>query len=307
MHLINYRSYQEADFSQLMELNKSLIKTWFHHTKEGFVTDKETTWMNLTPRERYLHGGPWNDPKTLRIHIDEFLKFGSIHVVENENKEIIAEIEFHYFEKDKIHIDWMMVSPYSEKMGIGSLLLDKLDEYIQDHGISNITIFTEPEDGTIGFYEKNNYEQDYFSYITRFKNISPNNTKMTWSENEDNLLEFTHGMNDTTDKYLQFLFNCNFKYSKLFNFDTKNSSTILKYDNKDVKIILMTYPVFPDRIRIIITSNYDLTNSDIMKIVNITVKSINQEYKAYFTILDNNEDINDLGWKIIGIIPRLVK
>ncbi len=307
MNLINCRSYRESDFIELMELNKSLVKTWFHHTEEGSVTDKVTTWEKLTPRERYLHGGPWNDPDTLRIHIDEFLTFGQILLIENEHKKIIAEIEFHQFEKDKFHLDWMMVSPYSDKMGMGSLLLDKIDEFIRIAGNSQFTLYTEPEDGTIEFYEKNNFYKGEFSYITRLKSIKPKSNDIIWSENENELLKFTYGMNYTTDKYLQFLMRCNFKYSGLFKVNVKNYSTHVRYDDKDIKIILMAYPVFPDRIRIMVTTNHNLINSEIMNIVNNIINSINQEFKAYFTILDDNEEIEDQGWKIIGIIPNLIK
>ncbi len=290
-----------------MDLNKSLVKTWFHHTENGSVTDKATTWEKLTPRERYLHGGPWNDPDTLRIHIDEFLKFGKILIIENEHQKIIAEIEYHQFEKDKYHLDWMMVSPYSDKMGIGSLLIDKLDELIRAEGENNFKLYTEPEDGTIGFYEKIGFKSDKFSYITRLKAIIPDSNDVTWSESDNELLKFTYGMNDTTDKHLQFLMRCNFKYSRLFSIKVKNYSTYIKFENKDVKIILMGYSVFPDRIRIIITANHELINSEIMKIVNNISNSINREVNAYFTVLDNHEEIKDHGWKIIGIIPKLIK
>jgi GNAT superfamily N-acetyltransferase len=307
MNLINYRPYQESDLIQLMELNKSLVKTWLHYTEEGTVTNQETLWENLTSRERYLHGGPWNDPDTLKIHTDEFLKFGGIHVIENEENEIIAQIEFHQFEEDKFHIDWMMVSPKSDKMGIGSLLIEKLGEFLNNEGYNNIKIYTEPEEGTIGFYEKNKFEKDEFSFLTRFRDIIPIYDDMSWAENKDDLLKFTYGMSDTTDKFLGFLMRCNFKYSRLFKVNTNNYSAIINHRNKEIKIILMSYPVFPKRIRIIVTSGIKLTNQDILNIVNKVVKSIIRESKVYFTILDNNEDTNDKGWKITAIIPNLIK
>jgi hypothetical protein len=90
---LSVRPAADADLRAVMEAHKrrnDFGGKWFTNPYAG---GKEARWEDLTPAQRYLHGGPWMDPQLLALHVRRFAEAkGSVLVAERGGK-VVGEIE----------------------------------------------------------------------------------------------------------------------------------------------------------------------------------------------------------------------
>jgi len=206
---MDIQAFTPHDLEDLVRLNKSLIPIWYG--LEG--TDRITSrWEDLTIKERFLHGGPWNDQQTLKIHTEEFLKFGQIDLIKDQNGQILGEIEYHQHE-DTIHLDWMMIHGTRQLQGLGSLLLHHLVQVAEQDQINEI--WTEPENGVEKFYEKNGFKLLDES-IHRYQ-LKSDNTRESWGEIEYSEIkgQVLSGEANNDRDYLLMLLRSGIRYAEI--------------------------------------------------------------------------------------------
>ena len=127
--MIQISSYQSSDFEQLLSLNLTEQEEWWHVSANLTKTEK-ATWEQLTPFERFAHGGWWSDPQTLKLHLKIMKQAqGKIYLARKKDK-VIGEIELVFGSeiREKIpilrgHIIWLYVHPNHRRKGIAKALI----------------------------------------------------------------------------------------------------------------------------------------------------------------------------------------
>ena len=87
------RPLRDPDLPALLEVHKrrnDFGGRWFTNPYAG---GKEARWEDLTPAQRWLHGGPWMDPQLLALHVRRYAEAeGAILVAERGGK-LVGEVE----------------------------------------------------------------------------------------------------------------------------------------------------------------------------------------------------------------------
>jgi len=64
---ISVRKARKEDYTGIVEVHCSDVEKWYRCVGSEKV---EASYEELTPFERWLHGGPWMDEDTVRLHFD---------------------------------------------------------------------------------------------------------------------------------------------------------------------------------------------------------------------------------------------
>ncbi len=158
------REYEDQDFDQLLQLNLEDQSNWFFGTPDGTLSQRKARWEELTPYERWLHGGWWLDPETLKLYIHVIKKTGSKIFVAEHNEQLIGECDLSIgfdpeFGQLRGHLMWLLTKPTHRKKGVAQKLLSHAMTYLKTRNAEEL--FTEAEDERsenlykkIGFIQK---------------------------------------------------------------------------------------------------------------------------------------------------------
>ena len=90
---VTVRPAAESDLKAVLEIHKAQNDfggSWFTNP---FAGGKEARWDDLTPAQRWLHGGPWMDPQLLALHVRRYAEAkGAVLVAERDGK-VVGEAE----------------------------------------------------------------------------------------------------------------------------------------------------------------------------------------------------------------------
>jgi len=131
---VTVRPATDADAREIFRvLLEAFMVIREHYTDEAFAA--------VTP-----------EPETISHRFAE----GPIWVAEQDNK-IVGTVSL-TTEPEGLYVRSMAVSPGSQKLGIGRMLLDALHAHAAGTGIARIFLFTLPfQSGAMGMYEKHGY------------------------------------------------------------------------------------------------------------------------------------------------------
>jgi len=102
----------------------------------------------------YVLREPWQAPKGSEK--DE-LENNSFHVMAcDENDKVIGVGRLHFNNNDEAQIRYMAVSPEYEKQGVGTFILEALEEHAIENNCK--TIMLHARENALGFYQKKGYE-----------------------------------------------------------------------------------------------------------------------------------------------------
>jgi GNAT superfamily N-acetyltransferase len=293
--LIEFTELKRNQWKDLVELNKKLVQTWFRYSKLN-KKEEEARWQDLSSRERFYHGGPWNDYETLKIHLELFTKFGNVLIgVNSSTRDIIAELEYHISE-NFIHIDWMMVAPEFQNQGIGSVIIRKIEELAQKQDIHELQ--TEPEKGVQYFYEANGFNDNIPKIIQSSKNGCSTNHPQ-WNVEMPNINDLIGDASNTLE-YSKFLMKTEIKYARIFG---KPDPILWREISDGVIAIQRVVSVLNNRVSLLLSSNAPLSLNEIFDGFNTSIKYIPTTESAYVSL---SEELIPT-WTKYSQIKKLVK
>ena len=101
------------------------------------------------------------DKKTAAEYLNDFYESKKfVGYVAEEDGEIIAGLFAHekvWWNNSEVFIEEMFVSPDKQRKGIGTALLNKVQEYVKEHSMAGITLSTNKYAPAPKFYEKNGF------------------------------------------------------------------------------------------------------------------------------------------------------
>jgi len=118
----------------------------------------------LSVEERYLRGGPWMSIETLAIHLNDILLDNQLIAVAEINGKIIGEVEVLFSEEPVrgelrriAHVDVIEVHPDYRGMGVGSALMEFVEDVAVERGAELLTV--QPDKEAEGFYGKLGFDE----------------------------------------------------------------------------------------------------------------------------------------------------
>lgn len=189
----------------LVSLNKLLVQSWYKEI-DGIM--EVVPWENLTAQERFMHGGYWNDPDCLKIHLDSFLQFGNV-LTAKEGEELVGELEYH-IAGDELHLDWIMTHPNFQRQGIATALIKEIEQlHPEIHRIR-----TETEELSKEFYRALSFQEDLQirNYIREHTKFSE---KLDWHTKFE-MPQYLIGIGENTQPYFRHLLRIQPQLAKLF-------------------------------------------------------------------------------------------
>ena len=149
--MIKVREASFSDIKQIVEINIADVREWYHFDIMAREKLGKACYDELTSFERYMHGGPWLDPKTFEQYFKLMKNWGGYIFVAEENGKIVSEIDIviepDFPTKLKAQMQWLFVHPDHRGKGISSALMQHAFDFSRKMGCSFIE--TVPEDEVV--------------------------------------------------------------------------------------------------------------------------------------------------------------
>ncbi len=141
--------FQREEAEALLELNLIEQGKWFHGSPDGQLTKEPASWEELTPYERWLHGGWWLDPDTLALYLDVIEETQGVILVAEKNGKFIGELDLAIgydpiFKETRAHLLWLVVHPKHRRKGVAKRLVQAAATVARKRGAQ--ALYTEAED-----------------------------------------------------------------------------------------------------------------------------------------------------------------
>ena len=133
------------DTFEIVSCNIDDVEKWRHFDQMKFLD--EASWDELTPFERYMHGGPWLDPQTFRIHFETVKEANGDIIIAEYNDKVIGELDYVVDSDDEstyMSILWLLTRPKYRRKGVATALMKHVISKAKELGCEKI--FIEPED-----------------------------------------------------------------------------------------------------------------------------------------------------------------
>lgn len=186
---ITVRPAISADTSQIVEIYKSHIETWYDNP---LTKTTKTTYEKLTPLQRFLHKGWWLDVNYCKTHLERHTSRNDLVVVaESQSGKLIGEAEVWFDTEPEPFGKYGMVktlvehSDYAE-MGVQQALLRYIIKSFPAAGYANVDITPSRAGGSFATLRRFEFEPLWDTRILNAKvdNIKPHsgNVKFTVAE-----------------------------------------------------------------------------------------------------------------------------
>jgi len=291
-----------TDYLDILELNKTLVDEWMSYDSKREHKD-EKNWEELSADDRFMQGGPWLDPTTLKIHCDEFLKFGNIISMRDTRGKLIGELEYHII-NNCAHLDWMMINPELHSKGKGSELLKYFILLMKNQNVEKIE--TEPEEGIEHFYRKNDFTE-VMPLVTTYHRLG--------DDIDNKIYRFTNGSGNpkniftgdvvNTSTYTRFLLGTTELYGKVFGYDkVPVRYTEVEYNDYKIQVIVRDLIPMVNNSLVIIAHNPEikLDKIDTERIVNVVIDEMGSTNRYVLSTLGA---IPNTEWDIFRIFPKM--
>ncbi len=292
----------KEDLEELLNINLTLVDKWYHYSPDYKKANNPVTWDELSEWERYLHGGAWNSPHLLKIHVDLFLRIGNIMVLKEQGN-IIGELEYHLYD-NYAHIDWLMISKNYQNSGKGITMIKLFTEYLNENNPEIKYIYTEPESGVEYFYKSIGFNtvKQYSEYRSPSMPTDTIISSLNWVNGIPELYEYNYGILPNNPHYIKFFLKLNSQMAKAFNSSGKTRYTSINYRDHNYILIEMIYSALPYRSRIIISSTHALNKEEINRFLKVAEFGLLAEQEMYTTIPYDN-----LSWPRFNTVSYLGK
>lgn len=141
---IQVREAQRGDYAGIVEVHCSDVDKW--RRKNGETVSYE----ELTPFERWLHGGPWMDPETIELHFEILKESGGRAFVAVLGDKVVGEAEVVFSEEPEPYgkycfLEVLVVHKNYRRRGIGTRLVEYCIEYAKEQGYAVFDVIPEDE------------------------------------------------------------------------------------------------------------------------------------------------------------------
>ncbi|MCX8068444.1 MAG: GNAT family N-acetyltransferase [Anaerolineae bacterium] len=156
MPALTIRPATPQDAPAITALHCSHIQVW----RRGGVGEP-VSFDDLTPYERWLHGGPWMDVQTCAAYLDRWLGAGHLVLLALWDGEVVGEAEFVEDEEPPpyghvLHLSLLFVHAAHLRRGVGRALVEAGVHLARERGCSALT--TQPEREAEPFYRRVGFE-----------------------------------------------------------------------------------------------------------------------------------------------------
>ncbi|RLE72010.1 MAG: hypothetical protein DRJ37_03805 [Thermoprotei archaeon] len=141
---IQVREARREDYAGIVEVHCSDVDKW--RRKNGETASYE----ELTPFERWLHGGPWMDSETIKLHFEILKECGGRAFVAVLGDKVVGEAEIVFSEEPKPYgrycfLEVLVVHKNYRRRGIGTKLVKYCLEYAERQGYAIFDVIPEDE------------------------------------------------------------------------------------------------------------------------------------------------------------------
>lgn len=125
------------DVPGITAIHCSNIARWLRWEADG--TSHPARYADLTPYERWQHGGPWLDEGTCRTHLERLIAGGGFPLVADVGGRLLATAELHLATEPppygrNLNLSTLYVHRNHQGQGLGSALLDYSIELARSNG-----------------------------------------------------------------------------------------------------------------------------------------------------------------------------
>lgn len=145
--MITVRMAELTDAHGISRVHRSDIDQWGKRVvnEDGTVVSEPTSWSDLTPAERWNHGGPWMSPELCLIHLNRLRLLDQFPLIAERDGQIVGELEMIVGDDAEFGINANLFVLYVDKeaqgQGIGSLLMTDAIELAQEIGCHTVTTY----------------------------------------------------------------------------------------------------------------------------------------------------------------------
>lgn len=145
--MITVRLAELSDAEGISRVHRSDIAQWVKHTtrEDGLTVTEPTPWSELTPAERWNHGGPWMSPELCAIHLNRLRLLDQFPLIAEQDGKVVGELEMIVGDDAEFGINANLSVLYVDKelqgQGIGSLLMNDAIELAQEIGCHTVTTY----------------------------------------------------------------------------------------------------------------------------------------------------------------------
>ncbi len=132
-----------ADAPAISAVHCSNIAGWQTWLADG--STHPARYADLTPYQRWLHGGPWLDAGTCADHLERLLQNGGLALVADLNGRVLAEAEMSIADEPlpygrNMNLAVMYVHRNHQRQGLGSALLQQALALAEAEGCDTFTV-----------------------------------------------------------------------------------------------------------------------------------------------------------------------
>jgi|GEM_PF-2342760 len=144
---IQVREARKEDFMDIVEIHCSDVEKWYRYIGNKKV---EAHYEELTPFEKWLHGGPWMDPETIKLHFEILKESGGKAFVAVIEDKVVGEAEIVFSKEPEpygkyCYLEVLVVHKNYRRCGIGTKLVRYCLEYAKKLGYKLFDVIPEDE------------------------------------------------------------------------------------------------------------------------------------------------------------------
>jgi GNAT superfamily N-acetyltransferase len=164
---VKVRYGTKNDIAALVEVECSDVKTWYRYSSKG--RGSPALYDELSPWERYMHGGPWMDASTLTRYWVRIERLGIIPLVAEIDGKVVGHLDVIFSSEprlgDFLYLDVLTVHKAYRRRGVARALITKAEKLARRKDVPFMMVQPEEYDGPSGLtYRSCGFERAFEAY-----------------------------------------------------------------------------------------------------------------------------------------------
>lgn len=154
---IKVRFGNKDDIDALVEVECSGVEIWYHYSSKG--RGNPASYDELSPWEKFMHGGPWMDATTLTKYWDRIERLGIIPLVAEFDGKIVGHLDVIFSEDPALgrflYLDVLTVHKAYRRRGVASILIKEAEKLAIERKAEFMLVQPEEYEGPSGLTYRN--------------------------------------------------------------------------------------------------------------------------------------------------------
>ena len=164
---VKVRLGSKDDILALVKVECSDVEQWYHYTPKG--RGEPSSYNELSPLERVMHGGPWMDPVALTKYWKDIERLGIMPLVAELDGKVVGQLDVIFSEEVPLgrflYLDVLMVHKAYRRRGVATALIEHAETLAKNRGVGFMLVSPQQYDGPSGLtYRSCGFEKAFDAY-----------------------------------------------------------------------------------------------------------------------------------------------